>query len=176
MKFVLDCLAVDPGRRPNTEQLLASSQLFCHDGFSIWFLQDLQAKLQEEFSANPLLRTKKHHPSAGRQKHPSSSSGPPEDFMNKKNSEKSGLGGTGELRRTRRPSESEGLFDEVMKKSLVYSQKYNTSKQTVNRNTENVYKPSFSPEKRKNSSAKSEHISVCLNLNLHLTYIQSAAV
>ena len=31
----------------------------------------------------------------------------------------------------RRPSDSEGLFDEVFKKSLVYSQKYTPGKQVT---------------------------------------------
>ena len=68
--------------------------------------------------------------------------------------------------RIRRSSENEGLFDEVLKKSLVYSQKYggtNSGKvggQGTGRGLESTYRPSLSPDKRNNSSAKSDQLSV----------------
>ena len=69
--------------------------------------------------------------------------------------------------RLRRSSENEGLFEEVLKKSLVYSQKYggsNSGKQQSQgpqvKPLESTYKPSRSPDKRNNSSAKSDQLSV----------------
>ena len=53
------------------------------------------------------------------------------------------------------------MFDEVLKKSLVYSHKYNTNTNTgTGRTLESTYKPSLSPDKRNNSSAKSDQLSV----------------
>ena len=53
-----------------------------------------------------------------------------------------------------KPVDSEMLFDEVMKKSLVYSQKYSTGGQNKGLST---LKPSLlSTDKRNNSSAKSD--------------------
>ena len=68
----------------------------------------------------------------------------------------------------RRSSENEGLFEEVLKKSLVYSQKYggsNSGKQPTQggpqvKPLESTYKPSRSPDKRNNSSAKSDQLSL----------------
>ena len=84
MNFVIACLNVDPSKRPHTEDLMNYS-VFSHDNFNIWFVQDLQFKLQEEFSSNPLLKTRKNIPSASKIK------GAAEEILNRRNSEKSSL-------------------------------------------------------------------------------------
>ena len=67
MNFVVACLNVDPSKRPQTEDLMNYS-VFSHDNFNIWFVADLQLKLQEEFSSNPLLKIRKQPPSAKKTK------------------------------------------------------------------------------------------------------------
>ena len=62
MTLVTSCLNVDPSKRPGTEELSKFS-LFTHDNFNIWFVQELQEKLNDEFSSNPLLKTRKSLPS-----------------------------------------------------------------------------------------------------------------
>ena len=84
MSFVSSCLSVDPGKRPTTEELTKAA-LFCHDSFSAWFVTELSQKLQEEFSSNPLLKTRKNIPSASKIK------GAAEEILNRRNSEKSSL-------------------------------------------------------------------------------------
>ena len=84
MSFVSSCLSVDPGKRPTTEEL-TKAPLFCHDSFSAWFVSELSQKLQEEFSSNPLLKTRKNIPSASKIK------GAAEEILNRRNSEKSSL-------------------------------------------------------------------------------------
>ena len=81
MNFVIACLNVDPSKRPHTEDLMNYS-VFSHDNFNIWFVQDLQFKLQEEFSSNPLLKVRKQPPSAKRSKMGN------EESLNKRNNEK----------------------------------------------------------------------------------------
>jgi len=161
LKFVNSCLDVDPTKRPTTVELL-NAALFTHDDFNSWFLQDLRSKLQEEFGANPLLRKKKHLYSANRQKSGN------EDFQNKKNREKS----TESKNKGRRPSDNEGLFDEVFKKSLVYSQKYTPGKQNsqsisdgeglggTGKGSGKNYVASFSTENKRDSSARSDLLSI----------------
>ena len=56
--------------------------VFSHDNFNIWFVADLQLKLQEEFSSNPLLKIRKQPPSAKKTKIGN------EESLNKKNNEK----------------------------------------------------------------------------------------
>ena len=84
MSFVSACLSVDPAKRPTTEELTKAA-LFCHDSFSAWFVTELSQKLQEEFSSNPLLKTRKNIPSASKIK------GAAEEILNRRNSEKSSL-------------------------------------------------------------------------------------
>ena len=84
MNFVAACLNVDPNKRPTTEEL-AKYSLFCHDNFQVWFLQDLQQKLQEEFISNPLLKTRKTVPSASKIKSAA------EEILNKRNNEKTSV-------------------------------------------------------------------------------------
>lgn len=143
MTMVSACLNVDPVKRPGTEQLSKFS-LFTHDNFNIWFVQELQEKLNEEFSSNPLLKTRKSLPS------PSMIKGATVDIPSKRSSEKvlvetkpRGLKGL----------DNDLLFDEVMKKSLVYSQKYNANltKQTGQNKNQLII-----ADKRHNSSAKSD--------------------
>lgn len=81
MTMVTSCLNVDPVKRPGTEQLSKFS-LFTHDNFNIWFVQELQEKLNEEFSSNPLLKTRKSLPS------PSVIKGNTVDIPSKRSSEK----------------------------------------------------------------------------------------
>ena len=81
MNFVVACLNVDPSKRPQTEDLMNYS-VFSHDNFNIWFVADLQLKLQEEFSSNPLLKIRKQPPSAKKTKIGN------EESLNKKNNEK----------------------------------------------------------------------------------------
>ena len=81
MTMVSSCLSVDPVKRPGTEQLSKFS-LFTHDNFNIWFVQELQEKLNEEFSSNPLLKTRKSLPS------PSMIKGTTVDIPSKRSSEK----------------------------------------------------------------------------------------
>jgi len=142
LNLISSCLYVDPLKRPSTEELLKFS-LFGHDNFNVWFLQELQLKLQEEFTTNPLLKTRKNIPSASKIKSAA------EEILNKRNNEKSAQ----ESRTRMKPIDSDLLFDEVMKKSLTYSQKYNTSQ---TRKTAELQSLKLSPEKRNNSSAKSE--------------------
>ena len=68
-----------------------------------------------------------------------------------------------ESRTRMKPIDSDLLFDEVMKKSLTYSQKYNTSQ---TRKTAELQSLKLSPEKRNNSSAKSE-------ISVSFTYVLS---
>ena len=84
MNFVSACLNVDPNKRPTTEEL-AKYSLFCHDNFNVWFLQDLQQKLQEEFISNPLLKTRKTVPSASKIKSAA------EEILSKRNNEKTSV-------------------------------------------------------------------------------------
>lgn len=81
MTMVSACLNVDPVKRPGTEQLSKFS-LFTHDNFNIWFVQELQEKLNEEFSSNPLLKSRKSLPS------PSMIKGATVDIPSKRSSEK----------------------------------------------------------------------------------------
>jgi len=151
LKFVSSCLDVDPAKRPTTGDLL-THHLFTHDDFNSWFLTDLRSKLQEEFGANPLLRKKKHLYSASRQKSGS------EEFQNKKNREKS----TESKTKGRRPSDNEGLFDEVFKKSLVYSQKYTPGKQGQSASDGEGLggKGSGKADHKRDSSARSDLLSI----------------
>ena len=83
MNFVIACLNVEPSKRPHTEDLMNYS-VFSHDNFNIWWLQDLQFKLQEEFSSNPLLKIRKQAaPSAKKTKFVT------DESLNKRNNEKS---------------------------------------------------------------------------------------
>ena len=105
LNLISSCLYVDPLKRPSTEELLKFS-LFGHDNFNVWFLQELQLKLQvkvlernfctrrflwfktvsclqEEFTTNPLLKTRKNIPSASKIKSAA------EEILNKRNNEKS---------------------------------------------------------------------------------------
>ena len=84
LNFVMSCLNVDPTKRPSTDTLL-NYALFSHDSFNIWFVQDLQQKLQEEFTSNPLLKTRKTLPSA------SKISSVAEEILNKRNHEKNSV-------------------------------------------------------------------------------------
>ena len=52
--------------------------------------------------------------------------------------------------------DSEMLFDEVMKKSLVYSQKYSTGTGGQNKGLGTLKPSLLSTDKRNNSSAKSD--------------------
>jgi len=153
LKFVSSCLDVDPMKRPTTGELL-NNPLFTHDDFHSWFLTDLRSKLQEEFGANPLLRKKKHLYSANRQKSGN------EEFQNKKNREKS----TELKNKGRRPSDNEGLFDEVFKKSLVYSQKYTPGKQgqsvSDGEGLGGTGKGSGKMDNKRDSSARSDLLSI----------------
>ena len=81
MTMVTSCLNVDPVKRPGTEQLSKFS-LFTRDNFNIWFVQELQEKLNEEFSSNPLLKTRKSLPS------PSMIKGTTVEIPSKRSSEK----------------------------------------------------------------------------------------
>jgi len=152
MNFVSACLNVDPNKRPTTEEL-AKYPLFSHDNFNTWFLHDLQQKLQEEFISNPLLKTRKSVPSASKIKKAA------EEILNKRNNEKTSV----ELRQrsVKSGGDNEDLFDEVLKKSQVYSQKYSTGT-GVNKNSGNTknldqnFRLSISSEKRNNTSAKSD--------------------
>ena len=54
-----------------------------------------------------------------------------------------------------KPADSEVLFDEVFKKSLVYSQKYSTGANKVKPQDQQL-KLSVAPEKRTNLSARSD--------------------
>ena len=54
-----------------------------------------------------------------------------------------------------KPADSEVLFDEVFKKSLVYSQKYNTGSNKVKPQEQQI-KLTLAPEKRANLSARSD--------------------
>ena len=55
-----------------------------------------------------------------------------------------------------KPVDSEMLFDEVMKKSLVYSQKYSTGTGGQNKGLGTLKPSLLSTDKRNNSSAKSD--------------------
>jgi len=132
LKFVSACLAVDPNSRPSTTELLQHA-LFTHDSFSTRFMPELKSLLQEEFGANPLLKKKKQMFAANRQR----SGVVPTEEKNWKNLQKNESSQQGKTKgpgstTIRRPSDNEGLFDEVMKKSLVYSQKYTPGKQAQN--------------------------------------------
>ena len=164
MTMVSACLNVDPVKRPGTEQLSKFS-LFTHDNFNIWFVQELQEKLNEEFSSNPLLKTRKSLPS------PSMIKGATVDIPSKRSSEKVLVVRNVNARISKvlfvnkyfmlqetKPRGLKGLdndllFDEVMKKSLVYSQKYNANltKQTGQNKNQLII-----ADKRHNSSAKSD--------------------
>lgn len=143
MTMVTSCLNVDPVKRPGTEQLSKFS-LFTHDNFNIWFVQELQEKLNEEFSSNPLLKTRKSLPS------PSVIKGNTVDIPSKRSSEKVSV----ETKpRGLKGLDNDLLFDEVMKKSLVYSQKYNANLTKQSGPNKNQL---ILADKRHNSSAKSD--------------------
>ncbi|XP_023346233.1 cyclin-dependent kinase-like 2 isoform X2 [Eurytemora carolleeae] len=109
LSFVSQCLQVDPAKRSPGDTLLSSS-LFSQDGLNSWFVQEMSRRIVEEKGINPLLK-----------KTPLQSN---RNITNRPKDSNNSIDEKGFQAKIRRLSDHDTLFDDVLKKANMYSEKY----------------------------------------------------